>query len=554
MATTAADAEPAKQGGIFDWIERVGNKVPHPVMMFLYLIIGVIVLSHILYLLGVSVTDTVITAVPKERLINLRDALGGSVVPYNPETGEFVEIPEFIVEEQTFAIRSLLTAEGIRHIFTSFLPNFTGFTVVGVTFVALLGAGVAEQAGLMSALIRKLVKVAPAAWLTFIIIAVGVVSSIASDAGYLILIPLAAAAFASIGKHPLVGLAAAYAGVAAIFTVNVVPAPTDAMLTEITNEAIGMTGGQPITLGANLFWNAGSSIVMAIVATVVTNRIIAPRLGVWNPADGDGSTATAEQEIAPELEAKGLRSALWGFLAVLGLVLLLTLIPGGPLRRPDGQVDGNSPLMDSLLFIITLFFLIAGIAFGRTVGTIKDSGDVIRMATKQFGSLGGMVLMFLAISQFIAFFNYSNMPTVIAVNLAGVLETLAIGPLPLLILMIVVIILLDFIMPGSVPKWAIFAPIFVPLFIRLGVAPESVLAAYRIGDSPVNPITPLMVYLPFILITAQRYQKNAGIGTIIALMVPYTIAIAIAWLALFAVWFLLNIPLGPGYFPQLAGL
>jgi aminobenzoyl-glutamate transport protein len=446
-----------------------------------------------------------------------------------------------------------LTVEGIRHIFTSFLPNFTGFSVLGVTFVALLGAGVAEQAGLMSALIRKLVKVAPAAWLTFIIIAVGVVSSIASDAGYLILIPLAAAAFASIGKHPLVGLAAAYAGVAAIFTVNVVPAPTDAMLTEITNEAIGMTGGQPITLGANLFWNAGSSIVMAIVATVVTNRIIAPRLGTWDPAEGDGSTATAEQEISPELEAKGLRAALWGFLAVLGLVVLLTAIPGGPLRRPDGQVGGNSPLMDSLLFIITLFFLVAGIAFGRAVGTITNSGDVIKMATKQFGALGGMVLMFLAISQFIAFFNYSNMPTVIAVNLAKILEALAIGPLPLLLLMIVVIILLDFIMPGSVPKWAIFAPIFVPLFIRLGVAPESVLAAYRIGDSPVNPITPLMVYLPFILLTAQRYQKNAGIGTIIALMVPYTIAIAIAWLALFAVWFLLNIPLGPEYFPQLPG-
>lgn len=550
MATKAA-ASPEKQGGgIFDWIERVGNKVPHPVMMFLYLIIGVIVISHILYLLGVSVTDTVITPVPKVQLGQLREALGGSVVPYNPETGEFVEIPEVIVSEQTFAIRSLLTAEGIRHIFTSFLPNFAGFTVLGVTFVALLGAGVAEQAGLMGALIRKLVAVAPPAWLSFIIVFVGVLSSIASDAGYLILIPLAAAAFASVGKHPLVGLAAAYAGVAAVFTVNVFPAPTDAMLTEITNEAIALAGGTPITLGANLFWNAGSAIVMAIVATVVTNRIIAPRLGTWDPSEGDSSAAVAEQEISPELEAKGLRAALWGFLAVLGLVLLLTLIPGAPLRRPDGQVGGNSPLMDSLLFIITLFFLISGIAFGRAVGTIKSSADVIRMATKQFSALGGMVLMFLAISQFIAFFNYSRLPTVIAVNLAGLLETLAIGPLPLLILMTIVIILLDFIMPGSVPKWAIFAPIFVPLFIRLGVAPQSVLAAYRVGDSPVNPITPLMVYLPFILLTAQRYQKKAGIGTIIALMVPYTIAIAVTWLILLSIWFLLNIPLGPGYLPQ----
>jgi aminobenzoyl-glutamate transport protein len=554
MATGTAPVPQQRQSGIFDTIERIGNKVPHPVLMFLYLIIGVIVLSHILFLFGVSVTDEIITVVPKGQLIELRNALGGSVVPYNPNTGEVLELPDFIVEEQTIPIRSLLTADGIRHIFTSFLPNFSGFAVVGVTFIALLGAGVAEEAGLMNALIRKLVKVAPAGALTFIIIFVGVLSSIASDAGYLILIPLAAAAFASIGKHPLVGLAAAYAGVAAIFTVNVVPAPTDAMLTEITNESIALAGGAPITLGANLFWNFGSAIIMAIVATVVTNRIIAPRLGTWDPAQGSASVVETEKaEIAPELEARGLRNALYGFLAVLALVLLFTLIPGGPLRRPESQVAGNSPLMDSLLFVITLFFLVSGIAFGRTVGTIKSSNDVIKAVTKTFAGLGGMVFMLLMISQFIAFFNYSNMPTVIAVTLAGWLQQANIGALPLLILMTIVIVLLDFIMPGSVPKWAIFAPIFVPLFIRLGVEPQSVLAAYRVGDAPVNPITPLMVYLPFILTIAQRYQKDAGIGTLISLMLPYTVVLLIAWVILLSVWFLLNIPLGPGYFPQVAG-
>jgi aminobenzoyl-glutamate transport protein len=554
MATGTAPVPQQRQSGIFDTIERIGNKVPHPVLMFLYLIIGVIVLSHILFLFGVSVTDEIITVVPKGQLIELRNALGGSVVPYNPNTGEVLELPDFIVEEQTIPIRSLLTADGIRHIFTSFLPNFSGFAVVGVTFIALLGAGVAEEAGLMNALIRKLVKVAPAGALTFIIIFVGVLSSIASDAGYLILIPLAAAAFASIGKHPLVGLAAAYAGVAAIFTVNVVPAPTEAMLTEITNESIALAGGAPITLGANLFWNFGSAIIMAIVATVVTNRIIAPRLGTWDPAQGSASVVETEKaEIAPELEARGLRNALYGFLAVLALVLLFTLIPGGPLRRPESQVAGNSPLMDSLLFVITLFFLVSGIAFGRTVGTIKSSNDVIKAVTKTFAGLGGMVFMLLMISQFIAFFNYSNMPTVIAVTLAGWLQQANIGALPLLILMTIVIVLLDFIMPGSVPKWAIFAPIFVPLFIRLGVEPQSVLAAYRVGDAPVNPITPLMVYLPFILTIAQRYQKDAGIGTLISLMLPYTVVLLIAWVILLSVWFLLNIPLGPGYFPQVAG-
>ena len=554
MATATATGDTGEQSGLFGLIERIGNRVPHPVLMFLYLIALVIVLSQGLALFGVSVTDEIATPISKAKLIELRSALGGSVVPYNPDTGQVLEIPEFVVQKQTIPVRGLLTADGIRHIFTSFTPNFSGFTVLGVLFIALLGAGVAEEAGLMSALIRKLVAVAPAGLLTFIIVFVGVLSSIASDAGYLILIPLAAAAFASIGRNPLVGLAAAFAGVSAIFTVNVVPTPTDAMLTEITNEAIALVGGQhPITITANLYWNIASAVLMAIVATIVADRLIAPRLGKWNPANAqEGAAAAAQQELSPELEAKGLRAALWGFLAVLGLIVLLLLIPGAPLRRPEGQIAGNSPIMDSLLFIITLFFLISGIAFGRAVGTIKSSNQVIAMASKSFSSLGGMVLMFLVISQFIALFNYSNMPTVIAVNLAELLQRASIGPLPLLLLMTIVIFFLNILIPGAVPKWAIFAPIFVPLFIRLGVTPQSVLAAYRIGDAPLNPVTPLMVYLPFVLTVAQRYDKSAGLGTIISLMLPFSFAIGIAWVILLVVWFSLNLPLGPGYLPQLA--
>jgi aminobenzoyl-glutamate transport protein len=203
--------------------------------------------------------------------------------------------------------------------------------------------------------------------------------------------------------------------------------------------------------------------------------------------------------------------------------------------------------MDSLLFIITLFFLISGIGFGIGAGTVKGSADVIRGVTKTFAGLAGMVFMLLMISQFIAHFNYTNMPQVLAIVLARILEQANIGAIPLLIGFILVIVLLDFIMPGSVPKWAIFAPIFVPLFIQLGVAPQTVLAAYRIGDSPVNTLTPLMVYLPFIVTIAQRYQKDAGIGTIVALMIPYALVILIGWTLFFIVWFVLGIPLGPGF-------
>ncbi|MBX3058129.1 MAG: AbgT family transporter [Anaerolineae bacterium] len=535
---------PPAQSGLLATVEKIGNKVPHPVMMFLYLIIGVIILSQIMAWLGVSVTEEIAVPVPAPAIPDFYEdtANPGYIVPVDPYQAEFE------IETRTIPIRSLLSVEGIRFIFTSFVPNFSGFAVLGITFIALLGAGVAEEAGLMNALIRKLVAVAPAGGLSFIIIFVGVLSSVASDAGYLILIPLAAAAFYSVKRHPLVGLAAAFAGVASIFTVNLIPTPIDAMLTEITNESIGLAGGESITIAANIFFNIGSSIILAIVAAIVTERIVAPRLGDYTGTVAGATASEGEkQEITPEAEARGLRFSLYGFLGVLAVILVLTLPPGAPLRRPVEQIGGNSPLMDSLLFVIMLFFLISGIAFGKGAGTIKSSADVIKGVVKTFSGLAGMVFMLLMISQFIAFFNYSNLPTVIAVNLAELLERANIGALPLLILMTLVIVLLDFIMPGSVPKWAIFAPIFVPLFIRLGVAPQSVLAAYRIGDSPVNSITPLMVYLPFIVTVAQRYDKEAGIGTIVALMLPYVIVILVAWLLLFILWFVLGIPLGPGY-------
>ena len=529
---------------LLDRVEVLGNKVPHPVLMFLYLIIFIIILSAILSLLNVSVTDQIAVPVPVSSVPDFYEDTSqpGYVTPTHP-----YEV-EYEIQEVTIPIRSLLTTEGIRFLFASFLTNFTGFSVVGVTFVALLGAGVAEEAGLMNALIRKLVAVSPKWAISFIIIFVGVLSSVASDAGYLILIPLAAAAFLSVGRHPLAGLAAAFAGVAAIFSVNILITPLDAMLTEITNEAISLTGGTPITIVANLFFSVGSSIVMAIVAAVITERIIEPRLGKYEAGQGSGNTEGDKAAITPEAEARGLRYATFGFLGVLALVLLITVPEGAPLRDPvTGDIIGTTPFMDSLLFIITLFFLISGIGFGIGAGTIKGSGDVIRGVTKTFSGLAGMVFMLLMISQFIAHFNYTNMPQVLAIVLAGILEQANIGSIPLLVGFILVIVLLDFVIPGSVPKWAIFAPIFVPLFIQLGVAPQTVFAAYRVGDSPMNTLTPLMVYLPFIVTVAQRYQKDAGIGTIVALMIPYALVILIGWTLFFIVWFVLGIPLGPGY-------
>ena len=544
MASSVAAAGANESKGftqkLLDGIEKLGNKVPHPVLMFLYLIILVIVLSHLLYLAGVSVTEQIAVPVqtPVEREYYEDTTMPGVVIPPEPYDTHYE------IQERTISIRSLLTTEGIRFLFTSFVPNFQGFGVVAVTFIAMLGAGVAEAAGLMSALIRLLVKVAPRRLIAFILIFVGVLSSVATDAGYLILIPLGAAAFVTLKRHPLAGMAAAFAGVGGVFAVNIIFTPIDSMLTEITNEAIVRAGGAPLTLASNFFFSIASSVIIAIVATVVTQRIIEPRLGPYVPAEGvshddGGGEITAE-------ESRGLKYALYSFLGFLALILLLSVPSGAPLQQPEGQT-GTSPLMDSLLFIITLFFLIAGIAYGKGAGTIKSSNDVIAAITKTFSGLAGLVFMLLMISQFIAFFNYTNMPTVVAVAMADALERANIGALPLLLGMTIVIILLDIIIPGVVPKWAIFAPVFIPIFMRLGVAPQTVLAAYRVGDSPMNVVTPLMVYLPFVVTVAQRYQKESGLGTIVALMLPYTLVIAIAWIILFALWFVLGIPLGPGY-------
>ena len=541
-------APPARTSRLLDGIERLGNRVPHPVMMFLYLIAVVAVISALLSWAGVSVTEEIAIPVPIQELTDLHHALGGSIVPYDVYTQQVVTLPDYVIQEQTIPVRSLLDVEGLRFIFTSFVANFAGFGVVAVTFVAMAGVGVAEHAGLMGALIRRLVKVAPRRLIAFILIFVGVLSSVASDAGYLILIPLGAAAFLTLGRHPLAGMAAAFAGVGAIFAVNVLITPIDSMVTEITNEAIG-SGGEPLTVTANFFFSVVSTFVLTLVAGLVTQRIVEKRLGAYDPSEG-AADATVE-ELSPDeqaAEARGLRYSMYGLAISVAAVLALTLPPGSPLRDPDtGAIVGPTPFMDSLLFVITLIFLVCGICYGIGARTISGSGDVIEGVTKTFSGLAGLVFMLLMIAQFIAFFNYTNLPRVAAVEMAHLLERASIGGLALLVGFILVIVVLDIILPGVVPKWAIFAPVFIPIFSRLGVTPQTVLAAYRIGDSPMNVVTPLMVYLPFIVTIAQRYKRDAGIGTVIALMMPFVVALLVVWVILFVVWFLLGIPLGPGY-------
>lgn len=523
-------------------IEKAGNRVPNPAVLFIGLCVGVIVLSQILDWIGVSITSGVVEG-PDGAVEQRQD--GVSDLPYD-------DAPEsYAVETETFAVKGLLTADGIRFMFTSFVPNFLGFTAIGVILVAMIGVGVAELSGLVGGLIRKLVAISTPRSLTYIIVFVGILSSIAADAGYLVLVPLAATAFLSVGRNPLAGLAAGFGAVSAAFAVNILIVPADAVVTDITNEAAALVDPDAqIDLVSNLYFGAACTLFLTVVVALITTRIIEPRLGAWDRGLADEEELAREEgpPVDPGLEAKGLRWAGLAVLAVLAVVAALTLPPGAPLRNPEtDDIIGDSPFMSSLIVIISAAFLAAGIAYGRAVGTVKGTDDVLGMITKSWTSLVSLIFLFMLIAQFIAYFDFSNMAQVAAVWLGDILEDLDLGDLWLLLGVIVLTLLVDLLIPAKIAKWAILAPIFIPLLLRLGVEPQTVLAAYRLGDSPVNVLTPLMPYFALMVVFTQRYQRDAGIGTVIALMVPYTLVVTVAWLLFFIAWYALGIPVGPGW-------
>ncbi len=527
---------------LLDGIERLGNKMPHPAILFLVLCGAVIVLSQALYWANWSATFEVVKppAVPTEETY-----YGGSSEPTDVGPTEPVPPEAYEVTTETAKVKGLLTGEGVRYLFTSFVSNFRNFSAMTIMLVVMIGVGLAEAAGLIASLIRKLVRVSSRGTLTFIIVLLGVISSIASDAGYLVLIPLGAAAFKSVGRNPLAGIAAAFAGVAAGFGVNFLITPLDGVLTEITND-VSREGN--LDLAANLYFGIGSTIFVVIVLTLISAWLVEPRLGTWDPADqGEGWAMDEEQEISPEADSRGLRWAGLGALGVLIAITLLTAIPGAPLRDPiTDQVIGDSPFMDSLIVIITLFFFVSGYLYGRGAGTMGGMNDVIAWIEKSWAGLASLLFLFLLIAQFIAYFNFSNIPEVAAVKLGDWLESADIGAVWLLLGFVLLTIVVDLIIPQAIAKWALLAPIFIPLFERLDVAPQTVLAAYRVGDSPANVITPLMAYFPLIVIFTQRYKKDAGIGTVVAIMLPYMVILSVLWTLFFVAWYLFGIPLGPG--------
>ena len=516
--STKDEPKPKAEGGFLATVERVGNAVPHPAIIFMLLIAAVIVLSAIFGFLGTSVTYE----------------------GYDEALGDIVK--------QTSTVQSLLSADGIRFMITTPVANFLAFTGVGVILVAMIGVGLAEESGLIATLVRKLVSIAPARFFTFIIVFVGVISSIAADAGYLVLVPLAMAAFHSLGRHPLAGLAAGFSGVAAVFLVNVFVTPTDALLVEVTNDAIRTVDpSQVITPVGNLYFMIASSILMALICTVITEKYVEPRLGPYT-----GGVTVEKSEGLTDAQQAGLKAAGRALLIVVLVLAALTAPPiewgpwAGILRnQTNGGIMAGSPFMSGLIILISLVFLFVGYAYGRAAGTIANVTAAIGLIVKTWSNLAGMIFLLFVIANFIAFFNYTNLATVLAVNLADFLQTTNLGGTAYIILFVIVVAIIDIILTGALAKWAILAPVFVPLFMRLGGDPDLVLATYRVGDSPMNVITPLNVYLAVMVGFAQKYQKEAGIGTIVALMLPYTAILLVLWTLLIIAWYLFGLPLGP---------
>ena len=375
----------------------------------------------------------------------------------------------------------------------------------------------------------------------------GINGSIATEASIIVIPALAATAFQAMGKHPIAGLIAGYAATNAGFTANVLITATDALLYGVTEDAAQMIDPSvTLTPAINWYFMIVSTFLLTAVGVFVNDRIITPRLGVYRGAQ------KADERTATDLERKGLRNAGIFTLVYIALLLVCLVPKNGLLRGENGSIL-ESPFINGLVPILIVYFVLVGVVYGKTVGTIKSSGDVPRLMADSLQSLTGYVVLVFVIAQFINLFSYTNLGTVIAVNASEALQAVGFTGIPLVIGVILLTILVNFFMTSGTAKWYIFAPIFVPMFMLLGYSPEFAQVVYRIGDSIANPLTPIYPYLPIVIGMAQKYEKNTGIGTIISMTLPYSIAFLLVWIVQVIAWMVFDLPLGPDATVFLAG-
>ena len=498
--------------GFLGQVERIGNALPHPAMIFVLLSAVIIVISAIAAKFGQPLTY------------------------YDARAGADVTVEAF----------SLLNAEGLRYIFNSATKNFTGFAPLGTVLVAMLGVGVAEWSGLINTSLKKLLTGVNPRLLTAVVVFAGIISNIASDAGYVVVIPLGAIVFASAGRHPIAGLAAAFAGVSGGFSANLIIGTTDPLLSGITNEALRSAGvAYQMDPTGNWFFMIASTFLLVIIGSFVTERIVEKNLGPYT------GSFMPNHEPVTEVENKGLRNAgiaLLLFVAVMAFLMFPSNAIFKTFEEAAGKLTLKEFMNNGLMLMILLLFLIPGFVYGKTVGKINNSNDLVASMTDAMRSMGGYLVLSFFAAQFVSYFGKTNLGTILSINGATFLDNIGFKGFPLIVGFILISAFLNLFMGSASAKWAIMAPIFVPMMLGLNLSPELTQAAYRIGDSTTNIITPLMSYFAMIVVFAKKYDEDSGLGTLISTMLPYTIAFLLGWTVLMGIWYFFNIPLGPGAF------
>ncbi|WP_253278870.1 AbgT family transporter [Psychrobacillus sp. FJAT-21963] len=484
------------------FVEKVGNKLPHPFILFFYLTVLLVILSWILSLFKAAVV--------------------------HPNT------------QETVAVKSILSYEGIQFILSDTLKNFTDFAPLGLVLTVMLGIGLAEKVGLLEMLMKRAILNTPRKIITFTVFFIGILGNIASDAAFVVIPPLAALVFLSVGRHPIAGLAVGLASTGIGFTANVLIAGTDALLSGISTEiSQGINPDIIVTPLDNWFFMSVSTFVLAGLGTLITEKYVEPRLGAYT-----GEQQSLSNEIST-LEKRGLRNSLIAALIFIAAVVGAMLIPNSPLLNEDGTLL-RSPFLSGIVPVLFLFFLVVGIVYGVSTKKIQSSADVPKLMTEAIGTLSGYIVLIFMIAQFVAYFNWSNIAIWLAVHSAAILTHLNMTNVFVIVLFVLLTAFLSlFIISGSA-LWSLVGPVFIPLFMVLGYHPAFIQLAYRVGESSTNMVTPLNPYFAIILSFMHVYDKKAGIGTLMSLMIPYTIGFLIIWIILLLVFALLGIPIGPG--------
>ena len=502
------------------FVEWAGNLLPHPVALFAIFCVGVVVLSWVCQLVGLEVNDP--------RPVGAKG---------RTETG-------------TILAKSLLSPEGLRWMVTACVKNFTGFAPLGTVLVAMLGVGIAESSGLLATVIRALVLKAPKSLITPVLVFSGVLSNVASEMGYVVLVPMGGFIYLALGRHPLAGMAAVFAGVSGGYSANILISTVDPLLSGITQEAAQLISPDySVHAAVNWYFMASSSVLITFLGWWLSVRIVEPTLGRYEAGHGDIEEGSADTYLKAlnSNEKKGLIRAGIGF-SLFAIIVASMLVPEqGWLRNPESGSVLKSAFLKGIVTFLFLGFLIPSTIYGYTVGTFKKIEDIIEAMSKAMRDLGLYIVLVFFAAQFIAFFKWTNLGFITAVKGAAFLESIGLTGSAVFIPFILMCGLINLTLGSASAQWAVTAPVFVPMLMLLGYSPEVIQAAYRIGDSTTNIITPMMSYFGLILAFAHRFDRRLGMGTIISTMLPYSIAFLVGWMIWFYCWvFVFQIPVGPG--------